>query len=242
MINAVAGQELRPENLLKIAGITSLSTVDYPDNLSAVVFTRGCNLRCRYCHNPELMSMMPDANDPQWEDVLALLTRRSGLLDAVVFSGGEPILQQALLPAIQAVKQRGFKVGLHTAGQSPSRLESLIPWLDWVGLDIKGLPEDYPLITGATAGDKAWRSQKILQERGINFEVRTTVNWSLLSPERLLQLAKRLSEAGVTDFVVQRCRDQQCFNGTLPHPALPPSVTHRLWDTLSGWFPRFTVR
>ncbi len=242
MIEVDAGKDLRPDYQLKIAGITPLSTVDYPDNLSAVVFTRGCNLRCQYCHNPELMSVTPDDNDLKWEDVLALLTRRSGLLDAVVFSGGEPILQQALLPAVQAVRQRGFKIGLHTAGQSPSRLESLIPWLDWVGLDIKGLPEDYPLITGASAGEKAWRSLKMLQKHGVHFEVRTTVNWSLLSPERLRQLAKRLSEAGVTDFVVQRCRDQQCFNGALPHPALHASVTRRLWDELSGWFPRFTVR
>lgn len=242
MMKTVTGKALRSEYRVNIAGITPLSTVDYPDSLSAVVFIRGCNLRCQYCHNPALMSIAPDVNDPQWEDVLVLLARRSGLLDAVVFSGGEPILQKALLPAVQTVKQQGFKVGLHTAGQSPSRLESLIPWLDWVGLDIKGLPEDYPLITGATAGDKAWRSLKILQERGVNFEVRTTVNWSLLSPERLLQLAKRLSEAGVTDFVVQRCRDQQCFNDTLAHPVLPSSVTRRLWDELSGWFPRFTVR
>ncbi len=112
-----------------------------------MIFCQGCPWRCRYCHNQGLLD--PNANTLiHWREVRDFLTRRVGLLDAVVFSGGEPTAQNALAAAIPEVRALGFKIGLHTSGAYPERLRRLLPLLDWVGLDIKSLPEGYDEITG----------------------------------------------------------------------------------------------
>ncbi|MDD5304810.1 MAG: anaerobic ribonucleoside-triphosphate reductase activating protein, partial [Elusimicrobia bacterium] len=115
--------------------MTPLSTTDYPGVLSAVLFLQGCPWRCSYCHNPHLI---PADSPPEreWESALAFLRGRVGLLDAVVFSGGEPTLQDGLEDAMREVKAMGFKIGLHTGGAYPERLVALLPLIDWVGLDI----------------------------------------------------------------------------------------------------------
>ena len=140
-----------------------------------MIFCQGCPWRCSYCHNNHLLP--PDgAHAIPWSQVEAFLERRQGLLDAVVFSGGEPTLQNALPAALTQVKAMGFKIGVHTAGIYPERLETLKPLLDWVGLDIKALPEDYPALTGATAsGERAWQSLRLLLAAEVPLEVRTTV-------------------------------------------------------------------
>ena len=103
---------------LKIAAITPYTSIDYPGCFSAVAFIQGCPWRCRYCHNPH---MQPREFPPQylhssWGELVTLLEHRKGLLDAVVFSGGEPTLDPALRDAMQRVKEMGFKIGLHTSG------------------------------------------------------------------------------------------------------------------------------
>jgi pyruvate formate lyase activating enzyme len=189
---------------LRVGGLTPLTTLDYPGELAAVVFCQGCPWRCRYCHNGHLLpSSAPD--QIPWEDLTAFLLRRRGLLDAVVFSGGEPTAQQALKVAMAEVRALGFKIGLHTAGCYPDRLESLLPLLDWVGLDIKGLPEDYPDITGVPgSGDGAWRSLEVLLASGVAYEVRTTAppTWAA---DQLEALAERLAGMGVKRYALQTC-------------------------------------
>nr|NLD41558.1 anaerobic ribonucleoside-triphosphate reductase activating protein [Actinomycetales bacterium] len=126
---------------LQIAGLVPLSTVDWPGRLSAVVFTQGCPWDCGYCQNAALIDCeLPGIVD--WAGVVDLLGRRHGLLDAVVFSGGEATRQNSLGPAMAEVREMGFEVALHTAGAYPRRLAEVLPLVDWVGLDIKALPED----------------------------------------------------------------------------------------------------
>lgn len=175
-----------------VAGLVPMSSVDWPGRLAATVFLQGCPWRCTYCQNEEIL----DPRTPgavAWEDVLALLHRRRGLLDGVVFSGGEATRQEELLGAAAQVRQLGFAVGLHTAGAYPARLERLLPSVDWVGLDIKALPENYGRVVGlqrgpgpavAKPGRSAWRSlDLVLTEQArrpeFAFEVRTTVCPSL---------------------------------------------------------------
>ena len=120
---------------LPIAGLVPMTTLDYPDHLACVVFLQGCPLRCGYCHNPNMIP--PRRGEPQeWQAILEFLSTRQGLLEAVVFSGGEPTLNADLSDAVKEVKALGFKVGLHTAGPYPDRLTQLLPHLDWVGLDV----------------------------------------------------------------------------------------------------------
>ncbi len=225
-----------PTEPLRIGGLVPMTTIDFPDHLSAVVFTRGCNLRCQYCYNTDLLPTSSRAGDMSWQEVLSFLNRRQGLLDAVVFSGGEPLLQRELGDAMRDVNGLGYKVGLHTAGQVPERLNSVLPHLDWVGLDIKGLPDDYPAITGTSTGDKCWKSLDIILESGIPYEVRTTVHWGLIKPERFSALVEQLQKKGVQHFSVQRCRIKNCYNSELQESYLAPGLEEGLLKLVSEKF------
>jgi pyruvate formate lyase activating enzyme len=209
---------------LRIGGLTPLTTVDYPGELAAVVFCQGCPWRCRYCQNGDLLPANR-ADLVRWSRVRDLLERRHGLLDAVVFSGGEPMLQAALPAAMAEVKARGFKVGLHTAGIYPQRLRLVLPDLDWVGLDIKALPEDYPAVTGIPrSGTGPWESLGLLLDAGVALEVRTTPMPGLDSAAYLDRLMQRLAAAGVRDYVLQRCHTEHSLDRRL-HAQIPAAPT-----------------
>jgi pyruvate formate lyase activating enzyme len=204
---------------LRVGGLVPLTTIDYPGELAAVVFCQGCAWRCRYCQNIDLLD--PKADTPiTWAEIIDFLERRRGLLDAVVFSGGEPTLQSALPDAMREVRALGFKVGLHTAGPYPRRLASLLPLLDWVALDIKALPQGYPEVTGvAGSGQGPWKSLRLIQGAGVPLEVRTTLmpNWT---PKDLETLAAALARAGVRRYAIQACQIQHALEPDLPRPTL----------------------
>jgi pyruvate formate lyase activating enzyme len=209
----------RPSNLdaegIAVGGLTALTTIDYPGELAAVVFCQGCPWRCRYCHNAHLVPREPPIASG-WFGVLDLLRRRRGLLDAVVFSGGEPTLQRDLPGAIDAVHRLGFKVGLHTAGCYPQRLAEVLPRIDWVGLDIKALPDDYAALTGVPgSGPRAYASLENVVASGVDHEVRVTVHDDLLPPARLARLVALLRTRGAARIVLQRCRTESTLDPAL---------------------------
>ena len=200
---------------LRVGGLAPLTTLDFPGRLAAVVFCQGCPWRCRYCHNPALLDARASTRH-DWRAVTDLLERRAGLLDGVVFSGGEPTLQRALPAAVDAVAARGFRVGLHTAGACPERLARLLPRLDWVGLDIKALPEDYPATTGVPgSGERAWRSLELVRDSGVAFDVRVTRHPDLLPDDRLARLRARLADHGVATPTLQPCNRKTMRDPTL---------------------------
>ena len=196
---------------LKIAAITPYTSIDYPGYFSAVAFIQGCPWRCRYCHNPH---MQPREFPPQylhssWEELIALLKRRQGLLDAVVFSGGEPTLDPALADAMSRVKEMGFKIGLHTSGCYPEHVKKVIGLVDWVGLDVKAaLSEEvaYRWITGLEKSNPAQNvseSLAIIQAAQVSYECRTTAHPVYLPDAKILSLARELKERGVETFALQ---------------------------------------
>jgi pyruvate formate lyase activating enzyme len=224
---------------LRVGGLTRLTSIDYPGELAAVVFCQGCAWRCRYCHNPDLLD--PDATTAwSWAAVLEFLRQRQTLLDAVVFSGGEPTIQHALAAAMTEVRALGFKVGLHTNGAYPDRLRRLVPLLDWVGLDIKALPLEYPAITGIDgSGAPAWESLALLLEAESALEVRTTImpGWT---PPQVAHLAHTLADVGVRHFALQACDTAHALDPQLnPHNPALATFTAQI-DT--GRFARFTTR
>jgi len=153
--------------VLRIGGLTPLSWSDYPGKLAAVVYCQGCAWRCSYCHNQHLMPRK-EAGRIAWSDVTDLLKRRRGLLDAVVFSGGEPTLQSGLAAAVAEVKALGFLVGLHTAGIVPKHLQRLLPMLDWVAMDLKAPFETHHEVTGvAGSGRRAKESMELILASGV---------------------------------------------------------------------------
>lgn len=205
-----------PGQTLSIGELLPFSTVDFPGKTAAVVFLRGCPWRCHYCHNTHLQNrpgnaLLGESTDPNWEQVEVFLQSRRGLLDAVVFSGGEPLADKHLLLRVQTVKALGFEVGLHTGGAYPDRLESLLPSLDWVGLDCKAPFDDYAAITTVSgSGKEARRSLERLLASRVYFECRTTVHPQLLSQEKLREMAQQLSAMGVRRYALQHFRAMGC--------------------------------
>lgn len=223
--------------MLKVGGFTPLSTSDWPGQLAAVVFVQGCPWRCHYCHNVDLQSReggLPSG----WQHVVGTLARRKGLLDGVVFSGGEPTLDPELGDAIETVRSMGFKAGLHTAGIYPDKLEKVLPLVDWVGFDIKADFADYEAITDMPrSGLPAWRSlQSVLQavrRQGLGLEIRTTYHPDLHSDEQLVSLANSLVHLGIAHWVIQQFRPAHTQHADLTATWAPPSgeLMQRLRDT-----------
>ena len=210
---------------LRIGGLARLSTCDWPGELAATVFCQGCAWACPYCHNPGLREAQANGLI-SWASVVDFLASRRGLLDAVVFSGGEPTLQSALLDAVREVRTLGFRVGLHTAGIVPGRFAQVLPSLDWVGFDVKAPFAAYQRITGVRAsGDNALESLLSLLASHVAYEVRTTVHSSLLRTEDLIQLKAQLLDLGVESFVIQHFRPHSMvpnrFPSESPLPMLP---------------------
>lgn len=227
---------------LKVGGITPFSTVDYPGKLAGVVFVQGCPWRCGYCHNPHLQSRL-QASPLPWSQVLTLLRRRVGLIDAVVFSGGEPTLDPHLPEAITTVRELGFEIGLHSGGIYPRHLRDILPLLNWVGLDIKAPFNSYSRITGvADSGISARASAEAVLESGVPYEFRTTVHGALLNEKNILSLAEELVGMGAKHYALQSFRPQGCDNGALITYQGAETLTDNLIKKMTALFPYFTLR
>ena len=246
-VDVIADNYLRPPaeraGSLCIGGLTPLSLSDWPGQLAAVVFCQGCPWRCGYCHNPHLIPPRAAAS-LEWDDVLAFLERRRGLLDAVVFSGGEPLLHTGITRALHQVKSLGFKLGLHTAGAYPRRLAELLPAVDWVAMDIKAPFADYAATTGAAdSGAPALESVRLILASGVAYEFRTTVHPDLLAEAALPALAGSLAQLGVRHYALQEFRPQGCASRELAASCTAPFLENA---TLSGaiapLFDSFCVR
>jgi pyruvate formate lyase activating enzyme len=165
--------------VLRVGGLTPLSASDYPGKLAAVVYCQGCAWRCTYCHNRHLLPSRGE-REIAWQDVIGFLRRRRGLLDAVVFSGGEPTLQLGLSEAVAEVKRLGYLVGLHTAGMAPRRLARLLPLVDWVAMDLKAPFERHSEVTRVPgSGARARQSRDLLLASGVACELHTIARFDL---------------------------------------------------------------
>jgi pyruvate formate lyase activating enzyme len=224
MPEGVNSPQAERADALRVGGFVPFTLTDYPDALAAVVFCQGCPWRCGYCHNPHLIPARGD-DEREFARILDWLDTRRGLLDAVVFSGGEPTAQAELADAIAAVHALGFKVGLHTGGANPRRLAAVLPQVDWVGIDVKAPQTEYARVTGAPdSGISAFASLDFVLATGIAHEVRTTVHPALTPPAALAQLARELADRGVVRWVLQPFRATGCMNPALVSRA-PHGVT-----------------
>ncbi len=227
--------------LIQIGGVTPFTTIDYPGELAAVLFLQGCPWRCDYCHNKGFIDRKQVAA-VSWESVLDFLGERKTLLDAVVFSGGEPTLQTGLPEAIQQVKHLGFKIGLHSAGVYPARLQKLLPWLDWVGLDIKAPASRYSAITGVSnSAERAWDSARLLVDSDVDYEIRTTLHPKLISRSDLYQLVDELKQINVRHYRVQKCNTRYCSDDNITEQDFN-NLELSDQDRIGNIFPSFEYR
>lgn len=176
-----------------VGGVSPFTTTDYPNHLAYSVFIAGCPWRCTYCHNNTLQARKSSTLD--WGDILKQLSQRQHLIDAVIFSGGEPTIDSYLPTAMQQIKEMGFKVGLHTAGIYPKQLQRVLPLVDWVGLDIKTSWDQYDALTGCKgSAQRVQRSLLQVLEAKVDYECRTTIHPQLHNETTLISLITTLSE------------------------------------------------
>ena len=154
-----------------------MTLLDFPGHVACTVFTGGCDMRCPFCHNYELV----DGSAPpimEEEELFAFLEKRKGLLDGVAFTGGEPCLQKNLPDLMKRVKQMGYSIKLDTNGNHPDMLRRMMEegLLDYVAMDIKNSPDKYALTAGLRQIDMGpiRESVKMLMEGPVNYEFRTT--------------------------------------------------------------------
>jgi len=193
-----ANKELSPVYAL----LRKPSLIDFPGQLCRVLFVSGCNLRCSFCHNKDLLE--PKDKLLKWSRLLETLdSSREYWVDAVCISGGEPTLHPQLSELIRRIKNIDFKVKLDTNGTSPEVLAEVLPLLDYIAMDYKAPLERYPAITGCPESvlERISESVKLIVDSGCEYEFRTTVVESFHGEEDILAICRELD--GASRYVLQ---------------------------------------
>lgn len=190
---------------MKIGGLIKFTLIDYPGVVSAIVFTQGCNFRCRYCHNPELVYPSLFQEGMPQEEVMSFLRRRQGTLQGLVVTGGEPTLQPDLLDFLSEVKKLGYRIKLDTNGYRPDVLQQALDQklVDYIAMDLKAPLAKYPQITGVPTDEKILRrSMEMIKNSGLPHEFRTTYDKEVLTDADIEQLK---TETQGHPYRVQEC-------------------------------------
>lgn len=195
---------------MKIGGLQKLTLLDYPEVMSCIVFTDGCNFRCPFCHNAPLV--VADADAPAEtlteEEVFAFLEKRKNLLDGVVITGGEPLIQPDIEGFIRRVRDLGYKVKLDTNGSFPARLTRLMDekLVDYVAMDIKNSPARYRETAGVNANLAAVEeSARLLLGGAVDYEFRTTVVKPLFDTQSFRDIGESIR--GAKRYFLQKFKD-----------------------------------
>ncbi|MCF7936742.1 MAG: anaerobic ribonucleoside-triphosphate reductase activating protein [Synergistales bacterium] len=194
---------------MRIGGVEKTSLVDDPGRIATVLFTQGCNLRCPYCHNPELVPFDTGAETAEAEAFLPLLEERKGFIDGVVLTGGEPTLQEGLVPFARAVRERGMRLKLDTNGSRPAVLAGLLEerLVDAVAMDVKLPLARYGELTDeAEVGERVGESLALLAAGGLPVEFRATLVPGLHSPADLQTMAREIPAGETVRVALQRFR------------------------------------
>ncbi len=194
-----------------IDGFSKLTLLDYPENVACIIWTRGCNFRCPFCQNSELIRMTKNEGNIKEEDVLSYLEKRKGILDGIVISGGEPTMQKGLYEFIKKVKTIGLKVKLDTNGFNPKVLKKLIDdsLLDYVAVDIKNDLDHYDKICGLNkiTLDNLLETIKILENSHILYEFRTTVMKNYHNEQRIENILSLIGKNA--NYYLQNFKDSE---------------------------------
>ena len=227
---------------MKILGLQKMTLLDYPGKVACTVFLGGCDLRCPFCHNAELLSgAMPPVLDDQ--GLLAFLDRRKGLLDGVCVTGGEPLLHDELPSLLRSLREKGFLVKLDTNGTHPDRLRAVMGegLVDYVAMDVKNSPERYAETVGRPAFDLApiRGSVALLLGGTVEYEFRTTVVREFHDDASFTAIGPWL--AGARRYFLQPFVDRE----TVPRRGLnPPSEADlaRFLGIVREWIPAADTR
>lgn len=224
---------------MRIYGLQKLSLVDFPGKTAAVLFTGGCNFRCPFCHNFELVVNPGEPLDEN--EVFAYLKKRRGLLDGVVITGGEPLLHADILQTVKEVKALGYPVKIDTNGTFPGRLAELLnEGIDYVAMDIKNCKEKYYITAGCDVDlDAVDKSIMLLKNGNTDFEFRTTVVSQLHEEEDFVRIGQWIK--GEEKYFLQRFKDSE----NVPFAKLTPpddAQINRFLSSVQRFVPNAAIR
>lgn len=230
---------------MRLKGWVRTSLIEYPAHIATVLFCGGCNFRCPACHNAHLVLRPEEVPDLAPEEVWAFLSRRAGLVDGVVITGGEPTLQDDLIPFLHKVRKQGVDIKLDTNGYHPNVLTMLLEreLVDYVAMDVKAPVEKYHVLAGRDDLDIALLEHSIalLRESGLPYEFRTTIVPGLLDEDDVEEIARWI--AGAAHYVLQQFRPLNTLDPTFemisPYPVERLRAMARL---ASRWVTHTTVR
>ena len=212
-----------------ICGYQKTTLLDYPEHVAATIFTGGCNFRCPFCHNADLIVKSNESSPIAKEEILAFLQKRKNVLSGICITGGEPTLQPDLKDFIINVRELGYKIKLDTNGYRPDVILSLLEenLLDYIAMDIKAGLSNYAKVSGIPNLDtsKIMKSISIIENSGINYEFRTTVVKELHSRQDFLEISEMLSSS--SPYFIQSFKD----SGNILTPGLSSCDT----DTLNQY-------
>jgi pyruvate formate lyase activating enzyme len=210
-----------------IRHIQGTSLIEYPGSIASVLFSAGCNLSCPFCHNPELV--YPDLLDARCslghDEVINRLREREGFIDAVVLTGGEPLLHSSNLLLMKRIKEEtGLKLKLDTNGTFPERLGQALEHADFVAMDIKSSPDKYIFATGGQSGFEPVReSGKLLLEGTVPYEFRSTMVPGVITDDDVMEVLDHFAPRTVARYALQRFRSEKTLSSELtgmhPYPA-----------------------
>lgn len=196
---------------MQIAGLNKTTLLDYPGRVAATIFTGGCNFRCPFCHNADLVLRPSVQNVYSEEEVLSFLKKRKRVLTGICITGGEPTLQEELSDFIRKVRKIGYQVKLDTNGSRPDVLRKLLQegLLDYVAVDIKNCKEKYALTTGCMEFSlkEIEETVSLLATEEIPYEFRTTVVRELHTPEDILKIGEWI--AGCPRYFLQQYEENE---------------------------------
>lgn len=229
---------------MKIGGLEKVSLIDYPGKICAVVFTQGCNFRCPYCHNPELVDPRRYGPCLAEKELIRFLSARRGKLDAVTITGGEPTLQKDLAAFIGKIRKMGFAVKLDTNGSHPSVVGRLIGanLLDYIAMDVKAPLEKYEAVTGFPQAAEAVReSIRLVLAADIGHEFRLTLVPGLVGPDDVPAVAREI--AGTRRFALQRFHAGKTLDQSAPTKEnYPEDVFLQIQKEIGKTIPHVIVR
>ncbi|HRG67465.1 MAG: anaerobic ribonucleoside-triphosphate reductase activating protein [Saprospiraceae bacterium] len=197
--------------------ITPFTLLDYPNKTACIIWFAGCNMRCHYCYNPEIVR---GKGRIAFEEAFNWICSRKGFLDGVVFSGGECLMHKRIESFISDIKQQGFLVKVDTNGSHPQRLKTLVQnqLINYVALDFKALPHNFYQLTQSDLFVKFQQSLDFLIQSKIQFEVRTTVHSNLLKPDDIKQMIRYLEIKNYTgSYFLQNFFNNCTTLGELPN-------------------------
>lgn len=197
-----------------IGGFQKNSLIDFPGTIACVVFTRGCNFTCPYCHNPDLVAGTagPDGrgssgfDNPDQEEILKFMHKRKGIIEGIVVTGGEPTLQADLTDFIKTVRQMGYKIKLDTNGTAPRILDAFFDQglVDYLAMDIKTDTDHYPMVMkNPTQLNRVIESIAVIMKKAPAYEFRTTCARPFVSADIMENIGKMIR--GAASYVLQSC-------------------------------------